>query len=605
MKDMRLNNIINKETDILDIYISEIFDKNIWKAKEIWQIAEVTYSYKFDESLDTNEIRYKQIENAIFFNSTLLTSIWWIKYEEWIEKNEETRLNELETAWIEIKNILTNKITLIKNTILELNNIENESNINKTIFNTQKEINEKEIFELKKEIFIGSLKNNKLLLEQALVWLPFELEKAWLKHNLSEEEVNKKIKQLDDFDDKLFSWKIDKKDNNIEKISCYQYLRTKYEKNNTKDKNLLKYLKKIEELLPEWYIYKKYNEPEKITEKEINTKNNINEYVNIFNQYLSWTNIDYKVEIDSSVWSITDTPKSLKIPVTNKTKKLDLEMIIRLIAHEFTSHTKNLINWNILLWNFRWARNIEKEEWLAMLSESLFLYWKNFYKQDVNWKFFIDKDKINISSYHPKTLLAEILSWEDLLDFLVRYEKIELDNTTPLRRFLRLKRLRPLDKAWCQHKDTTYIRWQFKVADYINAQNNPENLYLWKVWLKDIDKLVKIKELQEENWKKLELAKPTLTYEYIYFKLLQKYKPKIYRKIKYRDYLSEKYPMFHFDLTEQPSYIIDNSKANILRILNTLHTNVQKGILEKKAKEKERKIKELLKSLNSRNFKMK
>lgn len=593
-----LNNMKNKNNDILEIYISEIFDEKTWEAREIWQIAEVTYSYEFDKSLDNNEINYEQLENAVFFNTTLFTSIWGIKYEEWINKDEKNRLYELNKAWIEIKDVLTSKILLIEKVILELN-----SNTKEEFPNNQKDINEKEIFKLKKEIFIWSLESNKLLLKQALVWLPFELEKAWLKHNLSEQEINDKINELDRYDELLFSWKIDKKENHIEIISCYQYLRTKYENSNEKTDKLIIYLEKIEKLLPEWYIYEKYNEPDKVTVKEINTKNNIKEYVKTFNQYLSWTNIDYKAEIDSSVWSITDTPTSLKIPKTSKTKELDLEMIIRLIAHEFTSHTKNLINWKILLWNFRWARNIEKEEWLAMISESLFLYWKNFYKQDLNWKFFIDKDKINVSDYHPKTLLAEILNWKELLDFLVKYEKIEWDNTTPLRRFLRLKRLRPLDKPWCQHKDTTYIRWQFEVADYINAQNNPENLYLWKVWLKDIDKLVKIKELLEENWEKLELVKPTLTYEYIYFKLLQKYKPKIYRKIKYKDYLSKKYPMFNFELTEHISYSINNSKTNIILILNTLHTNVQKGLLVQKAKAKEEKINKLQQKLSKGDYK--
>jgi hypothetical protein len=39
-----INTSTNKK-DILGQYISKIYDAEIWEGKELWKVAEVTYSY--------------------------------------------------------------------------------------------------------------------------------------------------------------------------------------------------------------------------------------------------------------------------------------------------------------------------------------------------------------------------------------------------------------------------------------------------------------------------------------------------------------------------------------------------------------------------------
>jgi hypothetical protein len=46
MESTNFSNTPNNNSNILNIYIKDVFDKEIWEQKEVYKIAEVTYSYE-------------------------------------------------------------------------------------------------------------------------------------------------------------------------------------------------------------------------------------------------------------------------------------------------------------------------------------------------------------------------------------------------------------------------------------------------------------------------------------------------------------------------------------------------------------------------------
>lgn len=568
MNSIKQNNILNSNQNILEKYLEFIFDKEIWINKEVYKVCELTYSYKSEFENNNFELWYH-------FNTTLFSSIWWLDYETFVNSSKEKRLQLLKIAWEEVKKIIPWKILDIDNTIKKINNLEYKINSWSNLADLQKEINNKKIFNLQKEIFIKSLIYNKKLLTQALIWLPFELDKAWLKHSLSEEEIESKIKQIDEIDNELFWWNI--KDSEKEIIKTYERFRTKLEQ-EWKTQEFQKELKAIESLLPKTYKFKKYLEPKKVIETKLNSKNSNKDFVEILNEYNQSQSINYPVILDN-VSNITDDIDSLKIPLN--TKDYDLITAIKRIAHEIDAHTINLKNWIKLIWLLRWANNLEKEEWLAMLLEYLFEHGKNAYVKNENWNLEIDIDKIDVWQYFPKYLLSEILPSKDLVEFIDKYNNIEKDSAiTPVARLLRIKRNRPLEFKWHQCKDMTYIRWMMQTAEYVNLWNNALNLFLGKVWLSDIDKLVEIKNLKEQNWETLDLIEPRFMYEQIYFKLLQKFNKEKYRKIDFKTYIQNKYKIINFSDLKLTN-LIKTTKYKIVKILNILKKDLQ---LEKNRK---------------------
>ncbi|MCP4522957.1 MAG: hypothetical protein GY828_01930 [Candidatus Gracilibacteria bacterium] len=583
-----INDINTKNQDpniILQNYLQDIYDINDWKGKEIYKIQELTYSYRFSDVLEKKDqegtLEYGDITSEVFFNETLFESIGGLTYDSWYLLPKDDQIQALKNVGEKITHTLEKKIAVINEATSRVNTLEFIENPRE---NTKTNQLKKKIFEGKKYLFLGAIQESKLSLEQGITSLPFELEKAGL--TLIDFDKEFAIEKLNRGEEKLFGGKISK-DNNEEEIGrTYQYLRTKYDnfdvskrEDFTEDdeKKILSSMETIAKLIPN-YKYSAFTEAKKVTEKSLNSQVEINDYLKAFNYFAAASGYDYEAKIDNSVGSITDAEEGLLIPDTHKTKHLSLEMVIRMIAHEFVAHTSNLLNGNLIL-GFRGAGNMEKEEGIAMLWESKFLYGENFYTQDKNGKTIINKDKINISSYHHKTLVAELVSGEDFFNFLKSYEKIEPDyTTTTLLRFLRLKRGRPLDLPGSQTKDTTYIRGQFTGVDMINQGIDINDLSLAKVAYEDIGLVKEILENLTELCERPSLVTFNLHYEYIYFKLLQKRVPEIYKSIKYIDYLSKKYPMEIFNLSDlvifETEITLEKGKNKISNIIDILDKSV-------------------------------
>jgi hypothetical protein len=290
--------------------------------------------------------------------------------------------------------------------------------------------------------------------------------------------------------------------------------------------------------------------------------------------------MEHIVESNDSAKSISDGPKWVQFPTTKEFDYIRIIRFFRLGNHEIETHNITDYNSKQLFGNLRWAKSTEKDEWVAMLMEQLFSYWKELYKIDSDWDQIIDIDKIGVKLNFTRTLMWELLSSEELLNFLLLCEKISPDSISPIDRFYRLKRN---NKTGVQHKDTTYTRWLFKAIKEINKYIkskwkkgiNPEDLFLGKISFEETHKLKSIKEAKEKAWENIEILKPLFISDAVYFAISEKLKWNVWN-INWDDfykYLQEKYPIFNFT-KEQIKEVSHKTKRNVYWIVNILLKNI-------------------------------
>lgn len=363
---------------------------------------------------------------------------------------------------------------------------------------------------IKCDLLVWSLKYAKNCLSIALHWLPFESEKAWFNNNIDHVEIEKRIQIIEDLEEKNFWWKIS--ENPDELTLCYDFLKNIFEKNKWKlseeeqAEYQDKYLTKIERLLP--FNYDKDDKGISWIQNTSSSTNKIDneisreKYIKVFDIILNdllWLDFEIRVEERSSIY---DGPGYLSFPNNDEYNSLSIKRIIELIWHEIESHSTNLRTNESILGSFRWAGNLEKEEWLAMVTEKLL----NGEKLHELW----------IPVHFPKVLMSELLNGEDLQRFLCLQNKIQPDKWSEWR-FLRLKRNYPTQYQWWQHKDVSYGRWVLKVVDYIKNWWDIKDLYLWKVSIDDIPKIKEFISLQEDIWEKSNIHLPLFISEFILF----------------------------------------------------------------------------------------
>lgn len=201
------------------------------------------------------------------------------------------------------------------------------------------------------------------------------------------------------------------------------------------------------------------------------------------------------------------------------------------------------------------------------------MYWNELYKiDDASGKQIIDIEKVEISWNFIKTLMWEILTCDELRDFLELSNKIDPDIISVYDRFYRLKRN---NKNWVQHKDTTYIRWLLKAIEEINKfiisdgkeWIAPEDLFIGKISFEETKSLKKIKEK-----KGIETIKPLFISDAVFFIVSERLKNWEKSKInweKFYKYLQEKYPIFNFSL-EQIYQVTKHTKENVAWLVNLL-----------------------------------
>jgi len=521
---MNSNDNIPENTESLENIIDEL-NETIYNG-ELTEIIEVTYAYK-------------KMPDWKYWNNTLFSEFWWLY-----------KCNELKSWWEIIKEKLKSKIEIIDLYLKQISKLE----IN----------NESE--QIKTELLIGSLKYVRNTVEMALYWLPFELEKAWLPHNLNEHEIDSRVKIIQSLEKENFGWMI--KDNPKEIALCYDYLIEKYEE--TKEKltenereEYEQYLTDIKKLIPEHeYTYENNNftkNKEKVRINEIlNSDIWRKEYIRIFHLVFDilWLNINIKEDERSSIYDWEDT---LYIPTSEKYDSMSKKRVIEIIVHEIESHYNNLFTNFDLIWNFRSAWNVEKEEWIAMVFEKL-----------LNWA---KVNEIWIPQHFPKVLMTELLKWSELKKFLELNNKIEPDKWNEWR-LNRLKRNYPINKEWWQHKDASYWRWVLKVIDYINDDNfDLRKLFLWKVWFDDIPKVERLLELKywdKENYLD-KIYLPLFIWELIMFILEEKSK-NTDSDINFKNFMDKiknKYDFIDFDKLQIPQ-VEFSTKRKIYYIMELL-----------------------------------
>ena len=472
----------------LDFMIEEInkniFDEKIWIWEKMWKVAEVTYSYTSKNKKTWNDLKINW--KKINLNFTLFCEIWWLNLDDFDNITDDEKIIKILQARDNLEKKIFDKMRLIS---IFKKNIKN-LNLNWTD-------------KLKAEIIYDSLNEKNDLLEYCLYWMKYELEKAWIKPYFSKMEEIETDLNLRRIDKKVFWWQV--VDNPTEINLSYNNLVDFFAKNKEKltkqeQESFKIFIKKIASL--PWC--KKL----KITQKPKNRLSKYNNltvkdihYIPIFNEFTKMLWLGHKAVQNSEAWSISDWPNTIEFPTSKEFKTMKVPRILSLNSHEIEAHSVNDENNKKILWNIRWAKSTEKEEWLAILMENLLKYGDWILKVDrKTWKKIIDLEKCDIPDSIVKTLIWEICNDEELLEYFKLKSKMWWLKISPKEAFLRAKRS---NKSWVQHKDTSYARWFIKVVKSLNKSIkswkwiNFEDLFLGKFWIKDLEKAKKIKEAEE------------------------------------------------------------------------------------------------------------
>jgi len=425
-----IENIVKKINKI-------IFDNNLEK------IIEMTYSYK-------------KLDNDKYYNLTLFDDFLWYKKIKNID-------------FLFLKENLEKKLNSIINEILIL--LEELKNI---------------ALDEKWKILYKSLLYIKKILKVVILWLEFELEKAWYKSSLTKKQKVDIVNQIEEIEEENFWLKIKNTLSEIKLIHDFLFslfIETKFRINSQEQLFFLNYINKLNVFLD-----KKDIEAKKINKKRNNFTfwNKLisrDKYSKLFSFIITELYKMPQKVIITNASSIYDGENFLEIPNKDTHKELTYKRVLELIVHEIESHYINSFNNKILLWNFRWARNLEKEEGLAKIMEA-FLAWDD------------EATAVFVPTYMAKILYSELYSGDDFYKFIDIYNKMHTLRRHPINEFLRQKRNYSMELQWGQHKDISYWRWMIKALEYINKWWDFFLLFMWKVWFEDLDKL---DSLYEEN----------------------------------------------------------------------------------------------------------
>lgn len=540
---MEINSLKNTSDleDILNELESDVFSKENWTDNNFYKIAEVTYSY---DSSEWSSI-----------NTTLFCDLGWLDIDALKNAEFTEKVRLLDDASEKLLTQIDYKISKIEDVKLRIESLNLKD-------------------DAKSEIILWGLRENILLLKKAKTGLPLEREKAliWLyfqdkesewKGVFTEEERKSIRSEVQELNTEIYWPSLSNNPGYIEWIMDYYH--TKYEEyKNVSNLEEARLLSKDEQIKYEWYLAKiqalspSYTpknkvKPEKYIDSSFDNididKSDIN---NIFNHHFqsidvqTW-NMKQISELDDNVWSMSDTPNGISYP--NKEEKfntLKLSRVLKLMSHEIEQHANSLVTHEALVWNIRWAQNLELAEWAAKLNEDLFEFGPNILIDSThvngNPVKIIDIEKLAYVSNFPKTLMEEILTDEEFYDFLKLNEKVEPDKTSPLSRYLRHKR------NWFQMKDVTYTTGKIKAAKYINATIRWEiewdfsDLLIGKVWF---DQISLMKQLVDENWESShpkEIPEALFFHDALYFSVIQRKNGEKVTSEEFYNYLTEKYP---------------------------------------------------------------
>lgn len=436
---------------------------------DLEKIIEVTYSYR-----DIGEWK--------MLNETLFEEYLWLEYPEY----------SIDYLWrrykykIQVQNVLIDDI-LEKTARIKICS-RSES--------------------LKRWIFIDALEYVKNILKISVESIDFEMQKAGYDNTLTPAKIQKKINNIERYEKIAFGPKVIE---STEEFSfCYNFVVKNHE---SKKKQLSQADQKI------------MKKCLKIIQKS--SKCDLIETPDIKKKYLKWSFLkneiirkDYRKIFDSvcelywlpqrtkitNAWSIYDGDNFLEIPRGDAFSCFTIERLLKLLTHEIESHYINAYNGKLLLWTFRWAKNLPKEEWLAMFMEKIF---HGYSYENID----------NIVEYFFTMMAWESLDWEKFEDFMRimwKEYKCKRNYTSSV---IRAKRNYSPAHVWVQHKDVVYFRWLTETLKYLQSWRDFSKLFLWKVWFHDIDNIYDI-YVSYEN--KTDLVFPVFISDLIYYYFTEK-----------------------------------------------------------------------------------
>ena len=470
----------------------DLADEYIFHGK-LEKIIEVTYSYR-------------EIEDWCYLNETIFEEYLWLKYPDL--SAEKLCVKYKFRIWVQILQI--------------------ESLIKKSkkivVFSRQQT--------LRKTLFIEALEYIKVVLEISQLWADFELEKALWERVLSEEKTKFITSEIEEREKFLFGEKII--DNKQDCSRCLNYLygvinsKKAVKKYSESMKIAKKYLLTISETrkYEAWSELGTKSKNKKLSWDFLKKKLSRKDYREIFDRICEIYWLPQRTKITSAS-SIYDGDNFLEIPRSKAFSELSFERVLKLITHEIESHYINIYNNNLLVWNFRSAWNLPKEEWIAMFMEQIF-YWYDLQNYE------------NISHVLFPIIWWEVFSWVEYEDFMKIFWWVYGLRSDYKMSLLRAKRNYSLYYRGVQHKDVSYSRWLDWVAKYLKEWWEFYKLFLWKVWFHDLDN---ISTLYSMSKKKNIATFPLFFSDLIYYYLDKKYQDAWYNLdlIKFNLYLKKKY----------------------------------------------------------------
>ncbi len=495
---------------------------------DLEKIIEVTYTYK-------------ELENGFLFNETLFEEYLKIIYDQQdVAFLGRKYKYKIQVQWVLIEDILK-KVQKIK-----------------TLSRSES---------LRRGMFCDALDYVKNILEISVQSVEFEVEKAWFPHRLSSANIRKKIARIEKWEKRAFGPKVI--DNAEEFSFCYNFIVKNHEKKKTmlsqSDRiSMKKYLKLIKKsspckLIETPDIQRKFLRGD-FLKKEISRK----DYRKIFDSVCEVYGLPQRTKL-SNAGSIYDGDNFLEIPRNDAHAYFTIERLLKLLTHEIESHYINSFNGKILIWNFRWAKNLPKEEWLAMFMEKIF----HGYNYDN-----ID----NIVEYFFTMMAGECLAWEDFENFMrIMWREYKCKRNYKVS-VIRAKRNYSPEYVGVQHKDVVYFRWLTETIKYLKSWWEFRKLFLWKVGFHDLEN---INDIYEWSHKKEDLVFPIFISDLIYYYIVNKWKDKKFKFSTPEYYLHLKKKYWFIDLESfKIIHHVDSKWKEIKKII----TMFEKVIWEEKQK---------------------
>lgn len=450
-------------------YISALEKKinNEVLTPDVADIIEVTYAYK-------------ELENWSNFNITLFCKLLW-------KDTDDTTIiiNNIEK---DTSNALKAKIEDIGSVILELWELNN--------------LSAEEL--IKKELLISSLRYARNNIEIALIWLPFELEKAGFTLNMTNEQVEERVKKIEDLEAESFWGKISENPEEMELI--YNFMISNFDdfkQNLTTEEQgeYIKYLNEVKLKLWDNFSYKKPKENPPI-HPAMELQMWRDDYKKIFESIPKIMSSNKEVEVSDDYGSFYDWDKWY-IPGNKDYENKNLLYILSTTVHEAFHLTTEML-WEENIWGVRWGGYLEREEGMAMYLEYL-----------IKW------ERSLVGPWEPRLLVWELFSWKETEKFIKLHNKLNPNRKSW--NILRNKRNYPLNYKWAQHKDTSYWRWLRQIHKIMNWENerniSKRSLVMWKM---NFDFL-------EKHWDKYKANIPKkVLYPFVMAEMMKFYSVKYY-----------------------------------------------------------------------------